>query len=92
MRLIGNWLPLLGDTDPRPQWMYNSSGNSTRPAEFGFGSAHSGVVNALFGDGSVRSISKSVNACGNSGWSDASCILYHLGGRQDGWVVDASAY
>jgi prepilin-type processing-associated H-X9-DG protein len=92
MRLIGNWLPLLKDTDPRPGWMYGSAGNIGRPAEFGFGSPHTGGVNALFGDGSVRLISFSVNACGNQWWSDASCVLYHLGGRADGWTIDSSAY
>jgi len=87
IRLIGNWLPLLGDNEDRPQWMYDSAGSIGRPAEFGFGSAHPGVVNALFGDGSVRSLSRTLNACGNSGYSDANCVLYHLGGRADGWVV-----
>jgi prepilin-type processing-associated H-X9-DG protein len=89
MRLAGNWLPLLRDTDPRPSWMMQWDG---RPAEFSFGSNHTSGVNALFGDGSVKVINFSVNACGNSGWSDQSCVLYHLGGRQDGWVVDANAY
>jgi prepilin-type N-terminal cleavage/methylation domain-containing protein len=88
MRLIGNWLPLLPDSQDRPAWMYSSAGNIGRPAEFSFGSAHAGVVNAVFGDGSVRGLSFSLNACGNSGWSDQSCVLYHLGGRQDGWIVD----
>jgi prepilin-type N-terminal cleavage/methylation domain-containing protein/prepilin-type processing-associated H-X9-DG protein len=92
-RLIGNWLPLLNDTDPRPDWMCQSAGFANcsapgaRPAEFSFGSAHTGGVNALFGDGSVRMLSYSLNACGNSGWSDSSCVLYHLGGRADGWVI-----
>ena len=91
MRLIGNWLPLLPDTQDRPKWMYDSSGVN-RPAEFGFGSAHTGVVNALFGDGSVRALNMNLNACGSSSWSDGSCVLYHLGGRADGWIVDGSAY
>jgi prepilin-type N-terminal cleavage/methylation domain-containing protein len=92
MRLIGNWLPLLPDTQDRPGWMYSSAGNIGRPAEFSFGSAHTAVVLAVFGDGSVKGISFSVNACGSKYWSDGSCVLYHLGGRADGWVVDASAY
>jgi prepilin-type N-terminal cleavage/methylation domain-containing protein len=98
MRLIGNWLPLLPDGQDRPAWMYQSAGFSiptdpdAHPAEFGFGSAHAGIVNALFGDGSVRALSMTLNACGNANWSDESCILYHLGGRADGWVVDSSAY
>jgi prepilin-type N-terminal cleavage/methylation domain-containing protein/prepilin-type processing-associated H-X9-DG protein len=92
MRLIGNWLPLLPDNVDRPQWMYSSAGNIGRPAEFGFGSPHPGVVNAVFGDGSVRPLSMTLSAAGNQSWSDASCILYHLGGRDDGWVVDASGF
>jgi prepilin-type processing-associated H-X9-DG protein len=89
MRLIGNWMPLINDTQDRTAaglgwWVQDSSGKT---AEFGFGSAHPGVVNALFGDGSVKPIKTSVNACGNAGWSDASCILYHLGHRADGWTI-----
>jgi prepilin-type N-terminal cleavage/methylation domain-containing protein len=96
MRLIGNWIPLLQDTDPRPLWFYNSAGyaNTTdpgaHPAEFGFGSAHPGIVNALFGDGSVHSLNMNLNTCGSQYWSDSSCVLYHLGGRADGWVFDQS--
>jgi prepilin-type N-terminal cleavage/methylation domain-containing protein/prepilin-type processing-associated H-X9-DG protein len=88
MRLIGNWLPLLPDTQERPDWMYSSAGNIGRPAEFSFGSAHIGGVNAVFGDGSVRTLAFTLNACGSSSWSDSTCILYHLGGRADGWVVN----
>jgi prepilin-type processing-associated H-X9-DG protein len=89
MRLIGNWMPLVNDTQDRAAagigwWVQNSSGKT---AEFGFGSAHPGVVNALFGDGSVKPIRTSINGCGNMSWSDASCILYHLGHRSDGWTI-----
>jgi prepilin-type N-terminal cleavage/methylation domain-containing protein len=92
MRLAGNGIPLLGDTDPRPQWLYAAAGNIGKPAEFGFGSAHVGVVMAVFGDGSVRPVSRSVSSCGSAYWSDASCVLYHLGGRADGWIVDPDSY
>jgi prepilin-type N-terminal cleavage/methylation domain-containing protein len=92
MRLIGNWLPLLADNQDRPSWMYGSAGNIGRPAEFGFGSAHTGIVNAVFGDGSVRPLSMGLNACGNSGWSDGSCVLYHLGHRADGQVVSGDGF
>jgi prepilin-type N-terminal cleavage/methylation domain-containing protein len=91
-RLIGNWLPLLDDKDDRPQWMFDSAGDIGRPAEFGFGSAHPGVVMALFGDGSVRPVKKTANACGSAGYSDSTCVLYHLGGRADGWTVNDTAY
>jgi prepilin-type N-terminal cleavage/methylation domain-containing protein/prepilin-type processing-associated H-X9-DG protein len=87
MRLAGNWVPLLADTQARPQWFYDSAGGVGRPAEFGFGSAHTGVLNALFGDGSVRTLSLSLNTCGSKSWSDNSCILYHLGHRADGYAV-----
>jgi prepilin-type N-terminal cleavage/methylation domain-containing protein len=94
MRLAGNWIPLLPDSQDRRNtsvsWEFNSS--LGRPNDFGFGSAHSGVVMAVFGDGSVHPISMSINACGSSSWSDSSCVLYHLGGRSNGWVVDASSY
>jgi hypothetical protein len=90
-RLIGNWIPLLPDGQDRRTipgypsgWYDPNTGHST---EFGFGSAHTGIVNALFGDGSVRPLAMSLNDCGSSGWSDSTCVLYHLGGRADGWVV-----
>jgi hypothetical protein len=54
--------------------------------EFGFGSAHTGVFNAVMGDGSVRGISFNIGNCGNSGWSDNSCVLYRMAGRADGLV------
>jgi prepilin-type N-terminal cleavage/methylation domain-containing protein/prepilin-type processing-associated H-X9-DG protein len=98
MRLIGNWNPLLPDSQVRPTWMYQSAGYSgpndpdAHPAEFCFGSAHPGVVNALFGDGSVHPLSMNLNSSGNQYYSDSSSILYHLGGRADGWVVDSSQY
>jgi prepilin-type processing-associated H-X9-DG protein len=88
MRLIGNWMPLVNDNQDRASvglgWWMQGNG---REAEFGFGSAHPQVVNALFGDGSVKSVKTSINACGNASWSDASCILYHLGHRSDGWTI-----
>jgi prepilin-type N-terminal cleavage/methylation domain-containing protein/prepilin-type processing-associated H-X9-DG protein len=89
MRLIGNWIPLLPDNAARLSWEIQSDG---RAVDFGFGSPHTGVVNALFGDGSVHSLSVNLNSCGNSGWSDSTCILYHLGGRNDGWVIDGGSY
>jgi prepilin-type N-terminal cleavage/methylation domain-containing protein/prepilin-type processing-associated H-X9-DG protein len=87
MRLIGNWLPLLADNQDRPQWMYASAGNVGRPAEFGFGSPHTGSINTLFGDGSVRSLSLTLNSGGNRSSNDGTSILYHLGHRADGFVV-----
>src|SRR3954470_4414184 len=70
MRLIGNWMPLVNDNDRRLDWWYTGTVGSSKTMEFGFGSAHPGVVNALFGDGSVKPIKTSINACGSMGWSD----------------------
>jgi prepilin-type N-terminal cleavage/methylation domain-containing protein/prepilin-type processing-associated H-X9-DG protein len=92
-RLAGNWIPMMPDNQwPRIDWANYSDGGVTYQWEPGFGSAHTGGVPALFGDGSVKMINYNVSTCGNSGWSDASCVLYHLAGRQDGWVIDSSAY
>jgi prepilin-type N-terminal cleavage/methylation domain-containing protein len=89
MRLAGNWIPLLADSDPNRISWATANGKFWEP---GFGSAHTGVVNAVFGDGSVHSIRLSVGNCGNMSWSDGTCVLYHLGGRSDGWTVDANSY
>jgi hypothetical protein len=57
-------VPLLGDNDKR---------SANPPAEFGFGSAHPGVVCAVFGDGGTRSISRSADLI----------VLDQLGKRSD---------
>jgi len=94
MRLIGNWMPLVNDNQDRNAvglgWWFQ--GTSGRTAEFGFGSAHPSIVNAVFGDGSVRAIKTSAGNCGNSGWSDGTCVLYHLGKRDDGFTVDPGSF
>ena len=87
MRLIGNWMPLVHDTQPRLSWWYTGTQGASKTMEFGFGSAHTGVVMAVMGDGSVRAVRSSLNACGNSGWSDDSCVLYRMGHRADGGLV-----
>jgi prepilin-type N-terminal cleavage/methylation domain-containing protein/prepilin-type processing-associated H-X9-DG protein len=86
-RLIGNWMPLVPDNAQRLDWWYTGTVGASKTMEFGFGSAHTGGVNALFGDGSVRMLSFSLNACGSASWSDSTCVLYHLGGRADGWTI-----
>jgi prepilin-type N-terminal cleavage/methylation domain-containing protein len=93
MRLIGNWMPLVNDTQDRASvglgWWMQGNG---REAEFGFGSPHTGIVNAVFGDGSVRGIRTTANACGNMSWSDNTCVLYHLGKRDDSFTIDPNAF
>lgn len=57
---------------------YASRGRpGTQSVELGFGAAHSGGINALFGDGSTRSISYSVDQA----------ILDQLGKREDGSIA-----
>jgi prepilin-type N-terminal cleavage/methylation domain-containing protein/prepilin-type processing-associated H-X9-DG protein len=92
MRLAGNWIPVQDDNlFPRVSWMENPVG-SGRYNEFGFGSAHTGVFNCLFGDGSVKSISSSIGNSGNLGYSDNTSVFYRLAKRNDGQVVNSSAY
>jgi prepilin-type N-terminal cleavage/methylation domain-containing protein len=94
MRLIGNWQRLRADTDPRtdvdPGWQ-NQGGVAGKTSEFGFGSAHSGVTMAVFGDGSVKAINNTVNGdnCFSNSWCNPAQtgILTRLGRRDDGLVI-----
>ena len=63
----------------------NANGKKWEP---GFGSAHTGIFNAVFADGSVRGLRTNIGNCGNMGWSDNSCVLYRLGHRMDGNPVN----
>jgi prepilin-type N-terminal cleavage/methylation domain-containing protein len=86
MRLAGNWIPPLADTDNvRVSWMATADG---RFNDFGFGSAHPGIFMAVFGDGSVRPLRMSIGNSGNAGYSDNTSVLYRLGIRDDGNVID----
>jgi prepilin-type N-terminal cleavage/methylation domain-containing protein len=90
MRLAGNWVPLMQDNQyPRISWTNNANGADWF-WEPGFGSAHTGIFNAVMGDGSVRTIKMSINTCGNATdpVNKAPCILYLLGHRMDGNPVN----
>jgi type II secretory pathway pseudopilin PulG len=96
MRLIGNWIPLLADSQDRrtapgfpSTWVDSTTGKSQ---EFGFGSPHTGIVNAVFGDGSVHSVKMTANNGGSMSWSDNTSVLYHLGKRDDNFTVDSNSY
>jgi prepilin-type N-terminal cleavage/methylation domain-containing protein len=95
MRLIGNWMPLVADTQDRAAaglgW-WETAGSGSKTMEFGFGSAHTGVVNAVFGDGSVRSVRMGAGNTGNAGYHDTTSVLYRLGRRDDGAVVNPDAF
>jgi len=91
MRIAGNWVQPLADNDPnRISW---ATGVGTgRFWEPGFGSAHTGVMNAVFGDGSVRSIRLSVGNSGSMSYSDNTSVLYRLCKRDDGAVLNPGDY
>jgi hypothetical protein len=81
----GNWAgspgrgsaPLIrGDDEPRL---------GERDWDQGFGSAHCGVVMAVFGDGSVRGISNDVD-------QSMGGVLFHLGCRDDGLTSNLLSY
>ena len=59
-------IPIRGDNEPR-----NSANSNVQ--EFGFGSAHPGIICSVFGDGSTRSISQSADLI----------VLDQLGKRAD---------
>ena len=73
MRKVATDIPLLRDSDQRFRGSPCSNGQYV---EFGFGSPHS-IVNAAYGDGSVRSLNFDVD------WQ----IVDTLGRRADGGVV-----
>jgi prepilin-type processing-associated H-X9-DG protein len=93
MRLIGNWMPLVNDSQDRASvglgWWMQGNG---REAEFGFGSPHTGIVNAVFGDGSVRGIRTTAGNSGNLSYSDNTSVLYRLGKRDDNATVDPNSF
>jgi hypothetical protein len=57
-------VPMMSDNDKRTAFP---------PQEFGFGSAHPGIICAVFGDGSTRTISRSADLI----------VLDQLGKRSD---------
>ncbi len=99
MRIVHHDYPIMADSDSRdavlkpiqPLWE-----DTTHAAtfdswqEWSFGSAHQGVMNAVFGDGSVKPISLNVD---NSLQSDGTeGVLWRLGCRDDGLSVDPNSY
>jgi len=68
-------IPVLADNAGRDSWMFV---NAVQTQEFGFGSAHPGTINAVFGDGSTRTLSMNAQLE----------VLRTLGHRSDGSVVD----
>jgi prepilin-type N-terminal cleavage/methylation domain-containing protein len=94
MRIAGNWVAILPDTaTTRVTWADNANGNGAGYYwEPGFGSAHPGVMLAVFGDGSVKAVRLTVNNSGSSSYSDNNSVLYRLCKRDDGQTVNPDAY
>lgn len=76
-------VPLLSDREELPglKWIESLRNSSGHYPKYGFGSAHEGVVNAVFGDGSIRSISLSIELE----------VLQAISARADGEVVDVES-
>ena len=70
-------VPLADNADP--------DGNRATGYDQGFGAAHPGGMQAVFGDGSVRTISVDVD-------SSMGGVLFRLGCRDDGLTIDAASY
>jgi prepilin-type N-terminal cleavage/methylation domain-containing protein len=68
-------VPILGDDDKRPRKIREHSSGQTE--EFGFGSAHPGIIVSVFGDGSTRTISQNADLL----------VLDRLGKRSDATIV-----
>ena len=69
-------VPMYSDNEERPNDQYLLSNGQYK--EHGFGSAHPGVVNFVFGDGSVAALSKTADLN----------MMNNLGKRADGELVN----
>lgn len=72
----------VNDTVKRPHTSWIGPNGSGRYTEFGFGSNHTGIMNAVFGDGSVRQVNTSIELN----------ILDNLGKRADGNIMDHGSF
>ena len=78
--------PIVADSFIRP-------GGPTRVNELGFGSPHSSVINTVFGDGSVHSLSMNLDTTVNDNSSPVVYgVFYRLGVRDDGMHVDSTQF
>jgi prepilin-type N-terminal cleavage/methylation domain-containing protein/prepilin-type processing-associated H-X9-DG protein len=83
---------LLPDSEPRRNSNTRQLVTDRKDApEAGFGSAHSNVINAVFGDGSVRPISMNVDTT-DSSFGQTSSVWWRLWVRDDGLQIDPNAY
>lgn len=71
-------IPPVGDSEPRPEGIFQYSTGQFE--EFGFGSAHPGIINAVMGDASTQAINRTGDLI----------MLDRLGKRADGEIVNLS--
>lgn len=71
----------MNDSTTRPYYTWISGNSDNRYTEFGFGSPHSGLMNAVMGDGSTRNFDIDIDLT----------VLDFVGQRSDKQVVDSSA-
>ncbi len=77
----GSAPPPVGDNET----MIDGTPRNDTYVDQGFGSAHSGVMYAAFGDGSVRGVRLDID-------SSMGGVLFRLGCRDDGLTIDEGAY
>jgi len=94
MRKAGGWIPILADNVNRSTTSIASWTNNGNGAgwywEPGFGSAHSGVFLAVFGDGSVKPLKNSLPIGGNfdaANVNNPAYVFFMMGRRNDGVVI-----
>ena len=95
MRIAHHDAPVLADTDPRqppnfPSSWIHTVASGTVTEEWGFGSAHSGGMSAVFGDGSVKPISLNIDNTVHSDGTEG--VLWRITVRYDGLSVDPNSY
>ena len=71
-------IPPVGDSEARPEGVFQYS--SGQYEEFGFGSAHPGIINAVMGDASVQAINRTADLI----------LLDRMGKRADGTTASLS--
>lgn len=80
MRMSTKEDPPRGDSEPRLSKRLKKKNGQDHYSEFGFGSAHDGTFNAVYGDGSVHSLPFDIEPE----------LLNMLGVRDDGQIINES--
>ena len=79
---------MVPDLNPIHNTYNASTGVPQWCEDYGFFSAHTTVMNAVFADGSVHPISTNIQGLSKSQGGEDNCMLFRLGARDDGLQVD----